>query len=610
MERPGKQGAPYKARTRRNRTGRKYGRRQRLGRELFEEETLERGSAEGTFRAELARRSTHVVEVGESGDDADPFGADRSAFAPSPERIACVDLPAFPLQLLLRRHPDWRGLPAVVVDRDHPQGLVLWANEAARARRVLPGLRYAAALSLERDLRASEVSMAWVELAVSRVVRRLRYFSPHVEPSRDEPGVFWIDASGLERLYDSLHDWAREVRADLVAAGFTASLAVGFSRFGSYALARERRACRVLTDPQQERVAARRVPLDRLALPPKQRDALDRLGICTLGDWIDLPEDGVAARFGEELQRLHRIASGSLQDPLQPEPDVPLASERRLLDHAERSVAPLMYVLEEMLDALRAQLFDRCQAAAALKLVLKFESGEEHVEIVRPAAPTRDRKSLLELLRLRLGSLRLPGGVEEVTLVARGESRERGQLDLFAEKPRRDLEAANRALARVRAQLGDDAVARAELVEGHLPEGRFRWERLVDARGGATEGGRADRSRPAAVHQASAVTAATAARAGWLDATWRDRWPGHARDGALPAVGWMVASDSAARVSVRGDEEWRADLGLLRPATPTLVPAGEGRIVLSRCRGVAVSRCRGVAESRSCGVAESRSRGR
>ena len=32
-----------------------------------------------------------------------------------PDRIACVDLPAWPLQLLVRRHPDWRDLPAAVV---------------------------------------------------------------------------------------------------------------------------------------------------------------------------------------------------------------------------------------------------------------------------------------------------------------------------------------------------------------------------------------------------------------------------------------------------------------------------------------------------------------
>ena len=32
------------------------------------------------------------------------------------ERLACVDLPAFPLQLLLRRQPEFREGPAAVVD--------------------------------------------------------------------------------------------------------------------------------------------------------------------------------------------------------------------------------------------------------------------------------------------------------------------------------------------------------------------------------------------------------------------------------------------------------------------------------------------------------------
>src|SRR5262249_17797949 len=50
------------------------------------------------------------------------------------------------------------------------------------------------------------------------------------------------------------------------------------------------------------------------------------------------------------------------------------------------------------------------------------------------------------------------------------------QMSLFVQKPKRDERAAARALARVRAALGDDAVVRAQLVEGHLPEARFVWE--------------------------------------------------------------------------------------------------------------------------------------
>ena len=43
-------------------------------------------------------------------------------------RVACIDLPALPLQLLLRRRPDWRRLPAAVVAEDNPQAPLLWVN--------------------------------------------------------------------------------------------------------------------------------------------------------------------------------------------------------------------------------------------------------------------------------------------------------------------------------------------------------------------------------------------------------------------------------------------------------------------------------------------------
>jgi len=67
--------------------------------------------------------------------------------------LACVDIPALPLQLLWKRQPAWREHPVVVVDEDRPQGKVLWADEKARRLRILPGQRYAHALSLARGLR-------------------------------------------------------------------------------------------------------------------------------------------------------------------------------------------------------------------------------------------------------------------------------------------------------------------------------------------------------------------------------------------------------------------------------------------------------------------------
>ncbi len=392
-------------------------------------------------------------------------------------RTACVDLPALPLQRLLRRHPDWRVHPVAVIDQDRPQGKLLWVNDRARTLGILPGMRYAAALSLAGGLRAGVMPPGEIERAVVSLTRLLCRHTPHVEPARDDPGTFWLDASGLERLHDSLGQWAGLVRADLERAGFRGTVVVGFSRFGSYALARAGRGVRVLRSPGDEQAAARRVPLDRLAIEPETRDTLAKLGVTTVGDFAKLPPEGIARRFGKPAERLHRLAGGDLAEPLQPEAPPPPALRRQALDHPETSVARLMFVIERLLPSLLGMLAGRGRALTGIQLGFCFERLGDHIERIRPAAPTLDGEQLLELIRLRLEAIRkLPDGVVEVVLAAESVEATREQLRLFAERPRRDLAAANRALARLRAELGNDSVTRARVREGHLPEASFRWE--------------------------------------------------------------------------------------------------------------------------------------
>ena len=137
---------------------------------------------------------------------------------PASPRIACVAVAALPLQLLLRRHPEWRGEPAAVVAEDHPQGRIEWVNEEARVVGVLPGQRYGAVLAVAAGLRAGVVSPAEIGAAVSDITCRLRRFTPGVEPATDQPGLFWLDASGLTRLYPSLAAWGEAIRAALAVA--------------------------------------------------------------------------------------------------------------------------------------------------------------------------------------------------------------------------------------------------------------------------------------------------------------------------------------------------------------------------------------------------------
>lgn len=391
------------------------------------------------------------------------------------ERQACAEIPALPLQLLLRRHPEWQRYPGAVVADDAPQSPVLWVNGPARQGGVVPGLRYAAALAILPDLRADVVPEADIARAVDGVADVLRRFSPHVEPSREEPGVFWLDASGLDRLHDSLTGWAEGIRTDLARAGYEAVIAVGFTRFGTYAAARGARGVRVFADTGEERAAGRSVALHHLHLPPETLVALARLGVRTVNDLLRLPAGGLLERFGPVVERLHRQASGDLWTPLMPLPAVEPVRRHLVLDAPETDAQRLLFTIKHLLHPMLARLAVRGQALAVLDLRLRLGTGGWSAEVIRPASATLDAVRLADLVRLRLETARVTAGITEIYLGTDGVPATPEQIALLGERPARDLEAGTRAIDRLRARYGDDVVVCAALRDGHLPEARFGW---------------------------------------------------------------------------------------------------------------------------------------
>lgn len=453
-------------------------------------------------------------------------------------RPACIDVPAFPLQILLRRRPEWEGHPVAVVAEDRPQGLVLWANEEARRLRVLPGQRYATSLGLAGDLRADVVPPGEIAAAIAGTAERLRRFTPSVEPLRDEPGVFRLDVGGLRLLHPDLRRWTAEVRADLAAAGLRASVVVAATEFGAYAVARAMAAgvagterppprpggagplhgaapsrvpgsgsgravpsgvprgevsnpvagpspaasrTTAVLDAAAERRLLAHVPLDRLGIDPAARDVLARLGIRTVAGLLTLPPDGLGDRFGPEVRRLRLLAAGERRDPILPEPAPEPVRAHVVLEYPEADGTRLLFLVKRLLDPLLLRTAERREALAGIELRLHLEDGGERTDVLRTAAPTLDAAQVLDLARLRLESLRLRSGAGELTLTALTVPATAAQLALFAEKPKRDLAAADRALARLRAEFGEDAVVRARLRDAHLPEASFVWEPLAHA---------------------------------------------------------------------------------------------------------------------------------
>ncbi len=404
----------------------------------------------------------------------------------SPMRVACLDLPAFPLQLVWRQEPAWRAHSVVVIDSDRPQGEVLWACERARAAGVLVGQRYAHALSLCAGLRARVVPGEQIAEATGELRAVLHRFSPRVEPG--EPGTLWLDGEGLGRVFPDGQGpegsaWGMAIAQALTDLGYRGAIVVGFSRFATYAIARAtRRGVTVLPSDADERAMASAVPLGRLDIDPALREALARLGITDVGGMVRLPGGGILERFGRDAHRLYQLAAGERWDPLVPVAPPEAPDERALLDDDEDDVERLVFVIKAPIDRLLERLAARGRALTALhlELSLKYAVGKVtlRADCIKPATPTLDARTLLRLVHLRLTSMPPAAPVNAVRVWADDLAATREQLALFAQKPRRDLRAADEAVAHLRAELGDDAIVRAVLRDGHLPEASFGWERL------------------------------------------------------------------------------------------------------------------------------------
>lgn len=393
------------------------------------------------------------------------------------DRMACVDLPALPLQILLRAHPQWRERPAVQVDRDAPHGSIVCVNDAARRLGVQPGMRYSAALGLCAQLCADTVAPSAIQNCVAELTQFLQRFSPGVEAANDPCGTFWLDTRGLTPLYRSLSDWTRAIGAELAAAGFTGSIAVGFRRFATAAIARALAPGRaaLFECARDEHAALMRVPLEHAGLEPGLCAELAKLGVESLGDLIELPAQGLLQRLGPEVHRVHRLARGDLCELLAPAPvsipphadvefELPEIDRGRLLARCTELSEPLLAGIER-----------RGEVVAALEIELGLDDGRAISARLAPAEPTRDPIWLARLLELRLEALELAPGVVRVAITLTAVSPRRAQTELFVERPRRDPSAAAKAIDALKALFGEQSVVCARLQDAHLPEARFLW---------------------------------------------------------------------------------------------------------------------------------------
>ena len=377
------------------------------------------------------------------------------------------------------------GWPLVAAGAADVPAVTVSANKVTAASRpaleagIRRGMRRRQAQSRCGDLVVVKVDEGLEARAFDPVARAVEALCTGVEILR--PGALALGTRGPSRYFggdEALAEKIREAAEGAVPHPDTWRAGVADGVFAAGLAARL--APGVLVVPRGESAAfLAEQSIDHLPFP-KLVGLLHRLGVHTLGRLAQIPESDMSARFGPEGIAAHRLARGDDDRPIstrRPPPDLEFSAE---LDPPAERVDAAAFAAKALADDLAAELSHRGLTCHAVRVEMETEHGESTSRVWRHDGPFT-ASAMSDRLRWQLdGWLSADAGTRptagitllrlEPTAVSGGGG---GQRALWGGDAAAAEQAA-RALARVQALLGPEAVSTAVLTGGRGPGERVR----------------------------------------------------------------------------------------------------------------------------------------
>ena len=327
--------------------------------------------------------------------------------------FACIYVPDFPVEAVVRVEKQYREHPVAVLAGKPPLVRVFAANQKAQELGIEAGMTKLQAeafpgiiLRARSPLEESVAHAALLDCA--------RSFSPRVENTASDTII--LDIAGLERLFGIPQKIACDLARRASDLGLQANVAVAANPDAAMYAARGFPGVTVIPAGQEaERLG--NLPLDVLfycqpfliseksprsgaknsgakkqnkETPAETLETLESWGIRNFRTFAALPEIAVSERLGQRGVELQHLARGATCRTLV-EAEVPLDFEEVVeLEHPASLLEPLLFVLNNMVEQLCLRLGARALAAHELQLRMELDATPQEEEEA-PAIPAGSR---------------------------------------------------------------------------------------------------------------------------------------------------------------------------------------------------------------------------
>jgi protein ImuB len=385
--------------------------------------------------------------------------------------IACLNIPAFRLQVAMLGRADLAGRPVALAPAPDERDLLGPCTAAAAQAGIRPGMRLGEALATCPGLELVEHDAAAVEEQWEQMLRRLEEAGLAVEPV--EPGCAYFETAGVERLAGGLGAVLQRA-TEAAGAGWLPRVGAATRRFAALAAASVAPPGRpIVVDDGETALFLEPLPLDLLPLPQNRRKELSELGVRRLGDLAGLPGPSVVDRLGEEGAAAWRQARGEDGAAVAPREPPSAIAESLAFPEAIANALTLERAVAALLERLLSRPERAGRAPAQIVVAFRLVSGGSWRRAVTLREPTADPSRLRAALAPKLGEL--PAPAIELCLELGLLSEAVGvQQELVRSRGSQLRERLRAGLRQVRSAAGADAVCSVMEVAP--------WSRIPEAR--------------------------------------------------------------------------------------------------------------------------------
>ena len=365
---------------------------------------------------------------------------------------------------------------------------IVSANRAAQALGVKTGLKRATALALAPQLTVGRADRARDAQALEPIAHAALAFTPSVTIQPADvpdaaPHTVLLEVRASLRYFGGRSRLLQRLQESLQPLNHRIHTVSAPTPLGAALLARVHRQLHC-ADLEATGRALESAPVWLLGPGREHWDALQGMGLQTLGDLRSVPRAGLARRFGEGLLNELDRALGVEPDPRVSIMLPPVFESRLEMFARADTTEQVLHGASVLLARLVLWLAARHAFVRRFTLVMQHEARwrRSHdaprstaLEIAL-AEPSRDSAHLLVLLRERLARLQLPAPTIDLCLRADDISqRTVPNQDLFPTS-RSECEGLVQLIERLQARLGPEQVQRLHPVDDHRPECGSRIE--------------------------------------------------------------------------------------------------------------------------------------